>query len=303
MDNTKLYKLFTSFICDIINVFPEYKERLDKYYGDLLLDDTLENNNDKIKEFLENLELYNDKICDKDETLFNSDPIIIPNISFKVIWDSNISNNTKEKIWKYLQSFYMMKLSSESNEILKDLDIYEKIKDKDTIRKMKKLKKLNESLKEEYIETNQSNQSNQSEDILPNIESILNNTNIGKIAKEITEEINIDEMVSGNNIGDMFKGENMMNLFSVINNKIGSKLNTNDLNKNDLVNEATNICNTMQDNDLFNSILNNETMKNIKIPGLNENEMTNPTKERLKKKLKQKQKQKSKEIYIRNITL
>ena len=146
--------------------------------------------------------------------------------------------------------------------------------------------------------------------IVSKIGNILESTNIGKIAKEITEEINIDEMISKDgNIEDMFKGENMMNLFSIINSKIGSKLSSDEINKEDLVGEAGNICNEMQGNDLFNSILSEGfgdlggltdllgaggglggglggDLKNINLNSHNNN--TNPTRERLQRKLNEK---------------
>ena len=47
-------KLFKSLIEDVINVFPEYEKRLLKYYSSTLESD--DNNDPKLKEFLENIE-------------------------------------------------------------------------------------------------------------------------------------------------------------------------------------------------------------------------------------------------------
>ena len=318
MEYEKIYKLFKIFIDDIIKVFPEYKKRLYDLYDDILLEDTVNENNEKINDFLNNIEKYSDQISDKDITFFDSDPILIPNISFKVIWDSDISNNTRENIWKYLQTFCMMKISYESNDkinqMINDIQKKEKIKDKETLEKMKTIKKLNESIQNNKSNDDQPENSNENnsdnDDIVSKIGNILESTNIGKIAKEITEEINIDEMISKDgNIEDMFKGENMMNLFSIINSKIGSKLSSDEINKEDLVGEAGNICNEMQGNDLFNSILSEGfgdlggltdllgaggglggglggDLKNINLNSHNNN--TNPTRERLQRKLNEK---------------
>ena len=49
-----LNKLFTSFIKDIIDVFPEYKKRLTKYYKEILESD--KNDHPKLKEFLNNID-------------------------------------------------------------------------------------------------------------------------------------------------------------------------------------------------------------------------------------------------------
>ena len=115
----KLYELFRSFINDIIKVFPEYEERLHETYGDLFLDDGLPDN--YLNDFLKKINKYNDKISEKDESLFLKDPIIIPNISFKMMWISNISKDTKKKIWKYLISFCMMEIQLRCNDKITDV--------------------------------------------------------------------------------------------------------------------------------------------------------------------------------------
>ena len=57
-------------------------------------------------------------------------------------------------------------------------------------------------------------------------------------------------------------------------------------NKDDLVNEATGICENMKDNSLFNSILGEGFSGDLKNINLNssQNQKTNPTRERLRKK-------------------
>ena len=102
-------KLFKSFIDDIIVVFPEYKKRLLSYYKDAI--ETEEGKeNPKLKEFLENINDISDKIIDKEITLFDEDPIILQNVSFKLLWNADISDQTKNTIWKYLQSFCIINI-------------------------------------------------------------------------------------------------------------------------------------------------------------------------------------------------
>lgn len=304
MDYEKIYNLFKLFINDIIKVFPEYEERLTNSYDDILINDSIENNNDKINDFLTNLERYNELIVNKNDKFFNCDPIIISNVSFKVIWDSNISDNTREKLWKYLQTFCMLKISIESNdkinEYMNDLKIDKKIKDKEVIKNIKDLKKLNKSInKNENKNENQNKNKNENEeknndnDLMKGINDILDNTNIGKIAKEITNELNVEELASNGNVDELFKGDKIMDIFSMINNKIEGKLS--DTDKNDLVQEAGDICNNMKGNDLFDSILGNfqnKNMKNINLNNNNNSSGNNKTRDRLQRKLKDKQKQK-----------
>jgi hypothetical protein len=99
-----IYKLFTSFVDDIIIVFPEYEKRLKTYYKEIL-DTDVQDEHPKMSEFLENIELISDKIVDQDITLFQEDPIILQNVSFKLIWNSDNTAQTKNNLWNYLRTF------------------------------------------------------------------------------------------------------------------------------------------------------------------------------------------------------
>ena len=56
--------------------------------------------------------------------------------------------------------------------------------------------------------------SNPSDVELEGFDNILNNTSIGKIAKEITEELNIEGMAGdGEDMQQLFNPENMMKIF------------------------------------------------------------------------------------------
>ena len=91
-------KLFKSFIDDIIKVFPEYKKRLLSYYKEVI--ETKKNDHPKIIEFLKNMDEISEQVINKDVTLFEKDPIILQNVSFKLIWNSDISDQTRNSIWK-----------------------------------------------------------------------------------------------------------------------------------------------------------------------------------------------------------
>ena len=108
----KLCKLFKSFIDDIIKVFPEYEKRLKDYYCEIY--NSEEKEYLRVKSFLKNINEISEKIVDKDITLFEDDPIILQNVSFKLMWNSNISDETKNTIWKYLQTFCIINIKSES---------------------------------------------------------------------------------------------------------------------------------------------------------------------------------------------
>ena len=244
----KTLTLFKSFINDIIKVFPEHEDCINKNYNEILqLEELIIDENIIIKDFLDLIDENSDKITNKKDDIFTDDLYLIKEISMKTIWESYISDKTRENIWKYLQSFCLINISRNSNEqinnVLKSLESNEKIKDKKTVKDIKKINKINENLKKQESEKT----SNAS---LSDIDNILNNTTIGSLAKEITEGLNLDNMDEGD-MGDLMKPENMMNMFQKINTTLTSKLQNNELDGNSLLGEASGLMN------------NNDMMKNM----------------------------------------
>ena len=209
-------KLFKSFIDDIINVFPEYKKRLLSYYKEVV--ETKKNDHPKIIEFLKNMDEISEQVINKDVTLFEEDPIILQNVSFKLIWNSDISDQTRNSIWKYLQTFCIVNIQSESttekiNDVIKLIDSNEKVKDKETVRNMKKLKKLNEEFDIKEIKKIISENPESIDQGVNQMDTMFENTNIGKIAKEITQDLDIESIVSnGGGIEDLLTGGGMANI-------------------------------------------------------------------------------------------
>lgn len=299
-------KLFKSLIKDIIIVFPEYEKRLLKYYSTTLENDN--NEDPKLKDFLENLEEITDNIIEKDINVFNNDPVLLQNVSFKLIWNSDITDNTKNSLWKYLQSFCIINIQNKSGkdkiqEVLKKIESKEKVKDKETVKNMKKIKKLNESFDVNEIKDVLENKPETVEKGMNEMDQMFTNTGIGKLAKEITEELDIENMVNnGGGIQDLFSGGNMANIMQTISSKMNDNQDT--LNSDDLMKEATNICSSMQDNPLFSSLMGGmsgdlmgvlgggnipqgeSNVKNIKVGDKKHD--PNKTRERLQNKLKEK---------------
>lgn len=267
-ENTSASKLFKTFINDIVDVFPEYKTRLLQYYGE-----TIKNEKDddpKIIEFLKNIEDISDQVINKDITLFDKDPIILQNVSFKLLWNTdNISDQTKNSIWKYLQTFCIINIKEQSEkekieEVIKSIESKEKIKDKETLKKMKKLQKLNETFDIAEIEKVIEQNPKSIDQGMNEMDKMFENTSIGKIAKEITEELDIDNIINGGGgIQDLFNPNTMGNIMKTINTKMSS--DENGLNSDNLMEEASTICNSMQKNPLFSSLMGmqNNIMSNM----------------------------------------
>lgn len=304
--------ILESFITDIIKVFPEYEKRLLKHYINVL---NKENSEDLINSFFENIDDISKNLSENDFSVFDKDPIILNNVSFKLIWSSNISIETKNNIWRYLQTLSICSLNrkigeEDVQETLKSLKENEKI-DKHKLKDIKLIKKLSECLKSNSsfnILKNEDNNHDINEDKNENLknisiddknikgmEDILENSNIGKIAKEVSEELNIESMITGEGgIENLMDTQNMMNIFKSISEKI-------DLNQEgDIVKEAMDISENMKDNPLFSSLMSNmsqglSTNNLFNVPqndnrkiDLSNTHDGNSTKKRLQKKLKEK---------------
>jgi hypothetical protein len=306
-------KLFQSFIKDIIVVFPEYENRLNKYYQTTLESESTDD--PKLKEFLENVNGISSEIINKDIRVFDEDPIILQNVSFKLLWNSEgMSDQSKNSIWKYLQTFCAIKIQGEFeqdkiDDVIKKIESKEKVKDKETLKNMKKLQKLNEQFDIKEIESVINDNPGTIDDGMNEMDKMFENTSIGQIAKEITEDLDIENILNnGGGIQDLFSGGNMANIMQTISSKMADKKDT--IGSDDLMKEATNICNSMQGNPLFSSLLGMqggvmesmmqgmgdtgmpsqpkpEQVRNIEIKDNSHD--PNKTKARLQKKIKEKQ--------------
>lgn len=241
--NSKTLHIFKSFIDNLINVFPEYKEALILNYSDILSLKTLKINEcSKIKDFLNKIDSISVEITDKNECIFDNELFLLKDICFKKLWSSKLSQKTRDSIWKYLQSFCLINININTLEKLNDDNIGEK----------KRISKKNKQDLENYQKINEDFKNISTDENLGGFNDILENTNIGKIAKEITEELNIGENSDGENIQEVFNPENMMKIFSSITSKMSGD---NGMDKDNLQSEAMNICSTMKDNPLFSQLM------------------------------------------------
>lgn len=298
----QFFQVFKSFVSDIIKVFPEFEESIQSNYETILNLSTCKiDEQELLKEFLERIHKLNKKITNKDENLFLDDHLLLSGISSKELWNSNISFKTKETIWKYLQTFGLLSLNYRSNKELKEAlhNLNENktidLNDKHLASDVKKIKKLTENIKEtiqeDETETNQSSESTP----FSEMEDMMNNSEIGKIAKEVSESLDIESMIGDSeNPMDIFQnllsGDAMGKIMGSINNIVNSKVESGDLSRDNMTQEAQAMYQNMGSNPLF------QAMNQM---GMNTNSQSNPskennphqsnkTKERLQRKLKNK---------------
>ena len=312
--DTKCLSVFKSFISDIIKVFPEHDTTLHNIYGSLLTLETCKlEEQELLQEFLERVHKINKKITNKDESLFMDDELILTDISFKDMWTTNISYKTKETIWKYLQTFCLLALNHQSNKdlqnALSDLNDNKTIEitDKKVASDVKKIKKMTENIQEPIAEDISSNNKsdnqsdNQSDNPFAAMEQMMQSSEIGKIAQQVSESLDIESMLGSadsDNPMELFQnlmsGDAMGKIMGTIHNVVNEKVESGELNKESMKQEADGMYQNMGSNPLFQAM---NQMQGQQSQAQQQQQQqqhqpkpSNKTQARLQKKLKEKQK-------------
>ena len=284
------------FVLNVIKIYPEYKDGLTEYYKDLVEGDS--NNEDKyVKRFMRKFGEVKSEISKKDENIFSETICFLKNVDFKDIWENeNTTLEIKNTIWKYLQTLLVI-----GETIISDSD-----KIKSLVDNLQKTRS-GEEVEEEVSEENKAmldmlkNLSENSKNKID--ENMLTEGLIGNLAKELAEDINMDELNldigEDENVGDIFSkimsGDNpmkFMNLIQNVGNKIQSKLEDGNIDQSKLLSEATNMMGMLGNNNpLFDNLL-NKAKTEVQQTQANAPNYNNPTRDRLRKKLEQRKKNK-----------
>lgn len=310
-------KVIKDFITDLLTTFPELSNEL----NDDLKAVHEEKENEQIITNLLNYtkNVYPERFFDilyKNVDIFKTYDIntkFLPGIEFSVLWnDDNISDKTREIIWKYLQVILFIiigdvnekDLFGKSAEIFEEMDETE-LKDKlfDAVSNMHDMFDLsNETMDDVSGEGQLPNP----EDIHNHLNSLLNGK-LGNLAKEIAEEtvkdlnINIDEDAEPEKVFEkLFKNPNkLMNMASSVGKKLDSKIKSGNVKESELIEEATELMEKMKNMpgmDKMESLFKNmpgmagmagggKMDLNAMQNHLNNNLKTTKMKERMKKKL------------------
>ena len=300
--------VFKSFISDVCKVFPEYEIKLNDVYGEILKKDTCNLDSEELlTEFLDRVHKLNKKITNKDESMFEEDPLILTDISFKHMWTTNITYKTKETIWKYLQTFCLLALNHQSNKDLVDAlnnlsDNKEAdLTDKKVASDVKKIKKMTENIQEPIAED--ISQPSEPEMINP-FEQMMGGTDIGKIAQEVSQSLDFESLLGDVNsdnpmdiLQNLMSGDAMGQIMGKIHSVVNEKVDSGELNREEMAQQAQGIYNSMDENPMLKAFgaMQQNMAQAQGAPTVTQAQSSNPhqsnkTRQRLQKKLKEKQK-------------
>jgi hypothetical protein len=274
-------KVLRDFVKDLRITFPEYTQFVDKWWKSKEYFNYIDDEEERIKLYEESeknsLKLLFDfskkklpprffDILYQNNDIFNEDSNIdtefLPKLHFKNLWQCDISDKTKETIWKYLQLMLFSVVGTLDNkEQLGDAaKLFESInkddfKDKlqETLNEMQNLFDLSgnfgENLEEEFNKNDLPNPNEINEDINGMLDG-----KIGQLAREIAEEtasnLNMD-FDGATDIKDVFNKlvknpTKLMGLVQTVGDKLNSKIKSGELKESEMIKEAAELMNKMK---------------------------------------------------------
>lgn len=288
-------KVIKDFVNDIKITFPEYLPIINKWWKDSSNFDYIEEENERIKA-IEDSEKMSIKIlfsfCQKkyplrffeilyqNEDIFkedsNMDTEFLPHIHFKDLWQFDITEKTRETIWKYLQLILFSIINTIDNkEAFGDTaKMFEAINETEFKSKLEEtIGKIQEIFTKESDEKDGATDDADGEaspDFGPNINtgnlpnpadlhehiSGMLEGKLGKLAKEIAEETaeNLDLGIDMDGSGDMkdvfnklMKNPNkLMGLVKNVGEKLDTRIKSGEIKESELISEATELMNKMK---------------------------------------------------------
>jgi hypothetical protein len=316
-------KVITDFVSDLRTTFPEYDPLINKWWKKDEEFNYIENEIDR-KQAIEKGRIISSKIvfdfCKKkmpprffdilyqNEDIFKEDSThdteFLPHIYFKNLWQFDISQQTKDIIWKYLQLITFSIVGSLDNkDVFGDTaKMFEAINQDDF---KEKLQETLAKIQELFSNNSESNfGSNLNTADMPNVDDIQSHISgmldgkLGKLAKEIAEEtasnINLD-INEGSDVKDILSSlmknpSKLMGLVKTVSDKLDTKMKSGEIKESELISEATDLMNKMKNMEGMGDIqamlskmgMNGKINKGAMESQLNRNMKMAQTKERMK---------------------
>ena len=277
-------KVIKDFVGDLKTTFPEYDSLISKWWKDKSVFAYIENEEERNKAILAS-ETTSTKLvftfCQKkipprffdilykNEDIFKEnyecDTEFLPHIHFKNLWQFDLSQTTRDTIWKYLQLIMFSIVGSLNNkEAFGDsAKLFEAInqdefknKLEETLTQMQGLFDMSGNGKDHAESGENFNMGSMpnANDIQDHITGMLEGK-LGKLAKEIAEEtaegLNMD-MENVTDVKDVFQNliknpTKLMGLVKSVGDKLDTRIKSGEIKESELIAEATELMNKMKD--------------------------------------------------------
>ncbi len=263
-------KSMKDFLVDLVRVFPECKEYLTT--GEIYILQDIEDNEEIKKVFFHCCEVYPNKffnILYKNDEMFSDEDcntFFTPSIDIGKLWKEDISDNTREHIWKYLQLilFSVLTTIKEPGDFGSTAKLFEAINEDELKSKLEQtLEEMNNLFdlsNVNFDDIKQDISKNMKEEDMPNADDIHNHLTgllqgkLGRLAAEIAEDtandLNIN-MEDASDVGDVFEKlfknpGKLMNMVKNVGSKLDEKLKSGELKESELMKEAADLMEKMK---------------------------------------------------------
>jgi hypothetical protein len=274
-------KVIRDFVNDLRTTFPEYETFISKWWKDKAHYNYIESEDDRTKAYEKSVEkstklLFN--FCQKkfpprffdilyqNEDMFKEDSDIdtefLPNIHFKNLWQCEITKNTRDTIWKYLQLIMFAIINTiENKEAFGDTaKMFEAINGDEFKGKLEETLSHMQNLFDTSGNLGQGMGSGINMENMPDATQIHDHITgmldgkLGQLAREIAEEtatnLNVD-FEDATDMKDVFQKlmknpTKLMGLVKTVGDKLDGKMKSGELKESELIAEATEIMNKMK---------------------------------------------------------
>ena len=261
-------KVTTDLMNDLLTTFPELGDNLNKSLRAIITDEDEEyfaNDKSLVEIYDHCKKVFPEKFFD---ILYQNDDIFLaegssaeflPGIDFGKLWKENISDATRETIWKYLQLilFTVVSTISEKDSFGDTAKLFEAI---DETEFRSKLEETISKMQSVFDVSGTAVPDLSGADSLPNpadlhdhVTSMMDGK-LGKLAKEIAEETAADmdmDMENADSVNEVFKNlfknpTKLMGLVKNVGGKLDEKIKSGDIKESELLQEAGDIVQKMK---------------------------------------------------------
>ena len=298
---TEFSKIINDFIADIVTTFPEYSGLIKRWWSN----DETRKQRELTFVFRHCVKTIPERFFDilyKNAEIFaddsESNTEFLPGIVFKQLWKCDISDTTRETIWKYLQLILFSVIGSvhNSSELGDTAKLFEAINEDElksklaeTLENMSSLFNTEGSEAEKEKESSQEGEKSSpfTPENMPNAEELHNHLNnlmggkLGKLAMELAEDtaaeldLNMDNASNPKDVfQQLFKNPGkLMNMVKNIGGKIESKIKSGEIKESELMNEGMDLLNKMKSMPGMGDM--SKIFSQMGIPGLDKNTKVN----------------------------
>ena len=299
----EFYKIINDFISDIVTTFPEYSGLISKWWNRTNPDSNLDLEKEQKKEtlfvFRHCVKIFPERFFDilyKNKDIFSEESELstefLPGIVFKQMWSCDISDKTRETIWKYLQLilFSVIGCVHNKSELGDTAKLFEAIDEEELKKKLQEtlegMQNLFDTPKTDSNDTTDTNSTNANPNInmenMPNAQDIHSHINsmmggkLGKLAMELAEETAEGLNLDMDNTGDtkevfqkLFQNPaKMMSMVKNIGSKIDDKIKSGEIKESELMKEGMELLEKMKNMPGMGDMQKMFSQMGIPIPGL-----------------------------------